>query len=62
MDHNVKWRFVAVRFLVVLVHSTTLGREAAEILRACKLEHSEDITPMDNQPSNVNFGDELGKW
>ena len=58
MDHNLKWRLVAVMSPVVLVHQAA---KAAEILRACKLEHSEDITPMDNQPSNVNFWDELGK-
>jgi len=45
----------------VLVHLTTPGRESRRNLRACKLERFED-TVMDNQPSNVNFYDDMEKW
>jgi hypothetical protein len=36
--------------------------KAAEILRACKLERFEDTAPMNNQPSNGNFWDDMQKW
>ena len=38
---------------------TTPGKETP---KACKFEHFEEATPMDDQPSNVNQWDELDKW
>jgi len=44
-----------------LYTSPLQATKAAEILRACKLERFEDAL-MDNQPSNVNFYDDVEKW